>query len=57
MAITNHINVFFNYKEIDKKYDFYIISTSEKYISNGAYILDKPVDILHAESVVFDTVF
>ena len=55
MAITNHVNVSFNYKEIDDKYDFYIISTSEKYFSNGAYVIDKPNDILHAESVVFDS--
>ena len=54
MAITNHLNVSFNYKEIDNKYDFYIISTTDKYISNGAYVIDKPIDTLHAESVVFD---
>ena len=54
MAITNHLNVSFNYKEIDNKYDFYIISTTDKYIPNGAYVIDKPIDTLHAESVVFD---
>ena len=54
MAITNHLNVSFNYNEIDSKYDFYLISTTDKYISNGAYVIDKPIDTLHAESVVFD---
>ncbi len=44
MAITNHLNVSFNYKEIDNKYDFYIISTTDKYISNGSYVIDKVRD-------------
>lgn len=54
MAISNQLQVKFNYSEINNKYDFYIITTSDKYISGGAYILDKPIDLLRAESVVFD---
>ena len=54
MAITNHLNVFFNFSEIDSKYDFYMLSTTDKYISNGAYVIDKPIESLNAESVVFD---
>ena len=54
MAISNQLQVKFNYSEINNKYDFYIITTSDKYISGGAYILDKPMDLLRAESVVFD---
>ena len=54
MAITNRLIVSFNHTTIDSNFDFYIISTTEKYISNGAYILDKPIEVLKAESVVFD---
>lgn len=54
MAISNELLVTFNYPKIDEKYDFYIITTSDKYISNGAYVLDKPIETLKAESVVFD---
>ena len=54
MAITNHLIVNFNYKEIDDNFDFYLLTTIDKYISNGAYVIDKPIESLHAESVVFD---
>lgn len=54
MAISNELQVIFNYNIIDNLYDFYLINTSDKYISGGAYILDKPIDLLKAESVVFD---
>lgn len=54
MAITNKLLVTFNHSKIDEEYDFYVITTSDKYINNGAYVLDKPIETLKAESVVFD---
>lgn len=54
MAIINNINVSFKYSEIDKEFDFYILTTTDKYINGGAYILDKPIESLRAESAVFD---
>lgn len=53
-AVTNTLDVKFDYGAIDRQYDFFIITTTEKYISGGAYILDKPVVKLKAESVSFD---
>lgn len=54
MAITNKLQVEFNYKKIDESYDFYVVTTIDKYIKSGAFILDKPLGSLRAESVVFD---
>ena len=54
MAISNKLLVTFNHSKIDETYDFYVITTSDKYINNGAYVLDKPIETLKAESVVFD---
>ena len=54
MVISNQLQVEFSHSEIDNIYDFFIITTSDKYISGGAYVLDKPMDLLKAESVVFD---
>jgi len=54
MAISNKLLVQFNYKLIDGQYDFYVLTTSDKYINSGAYTLDKPIESLKAESVVFD---
>lgn len=54
MAIINNINVSFKYSEIDNSYDFYILTTTDKYINGGAFVLDKPIESLRAESVVFD---
>ena len=54
MAIINRLLVQFNYESIDRLYDFYVLTTSDKYINNGAYVLDKPIESLKAESVVFD---
>lgn len=54
MAITNKLQVEFNYKKIDESYDFYVVTTIDKYIKSGAFILDKPLESLRAESVVFD---
>ncbi len=40
MSICNQLNVSFNYKQIDNEFDFYLISTTEKYIPFGAKCLD-----------------
>ena len=39
-AICNQLNVRFNYSQVDAVYDFYLISTVEKYIPFGAKCLD-----------------
>ena len=54
MAITNKLIVEYNYGLVDRDFDFYEITTTEKYIPRGAYILDKPNCEFKAESVVFD---
>lgn len=54
MAITNHLNLTFNFESIDTAFDFFKISTSDKYISKGAYLLDKPINNLKALSISFD---
>ncbi len=54
MAITNKIRVFFNLDAIGEKFDFFKLTTSEKYIPRGAYLLDKPQTALKALSVAFD---
>lgn len=54
MAITNKLIVEYNYGLVDGDFDFYEITTTEKYIPRGAYILDKPNCEFKAESVVFD---
>ena len=38
-AIINSLNVKFNYSVIDIQYDFFTVTTTDKYISGGAYIL------------------
>lgn len=53
-AIINSLNIKFNYAAIDNQYEFFVVTTTDKYISGGAYILDKPVTALKAESVSFD---
>ena len=54
MAITNRLQVKFDYARIDESYDFYVVTTVDKYIKSGAFVLDKPIESLRAESVVFD---
>ena len=54
MAITNKLQVKFNYAKIDDSYDFYVVTTVDKYIKSGAFVLDKPLESLRADSVVFD---
>ena len=54
MAVTNKLQVYFDHAKIDAAFDFYQMTTSDKYISRGAYLLDKPVASLKARSLVFD---
>lgn len=55
MAIINRLATSFNYERIDDAFDFFVVTTSDNYISGGAYLLDKPIEMLKAESVVFDS--
>lgn len=36
-AISNQLSIQFNYEEIDSIFDFFILTTSDKYINGGAY--------------------
>ena len=42
-AIINSLNVNFNYEAIDNQYDFFTVTTTDKYILGGAYIFVCPV--------------
>lgn len=52
---TNQLIVDLNTCSIDEKYDFFIIETSEKHFSRGAYILDAPLMCNNVQSVFFDS--
>lgn len=52
MTICNQINASFNYLQIDNEFDFYLISTMEKYIPFGAKCLDLESDKI--ESIAFE---
>ncbi len=54
MVLVNKLICTFNHKAIDEKYDIYQISTSENYVADGSYALDKPIQDLKAVSLVFD---
>lgn len=54
MAITNQLAVSFDYRKIDGSFDIFQLTTSDKFIARGAYLLDKPIVSLKARSVVFD---
>jgi len=53
-AITNKLAVSFNHKQIDDDFCFFQLTTSDKYIAKGAYVLDRPDLDLKALSVAFD---
>src|SRR5574344_555987 len=53
-ALTNKINVNFNFNRIDSFFDIFQITTSERFIKDGAYQLYKPVVKLKALSVLFE---
>lgn len=52
---TNQLTIELNSCLIDEKYDFFIIETSEKHFSRGAYILDAPLMCNNVQSVFFDS--
>ena len=54
IATTNQLNIKFQKALIDSKYDFFKLTTTEKYIAGGAYVLDKPNLELKAQSVAFE---
>ena len=53
MAICNKLSINFYYKNIDDHYDFYVVSTCDKYIPFGAKCLDVSSGI-NAESIAFE---
>lgn len=53
MAICNRLSVSYNFKNIDADYDFYMISTCDKFIPFGAKCLDISNGI-RAESIAFE---
>jgi hypothetical protein len=53
-VLTNHLNVEFHYDAIDDAYDFFMVTTSEKYIDKGALFLDAPGLDLKVRSITFD---
>lgn len=52
MAISNQLNVRFDYQLIDSRLDFYLINTVDKYIPFGAKCLD--VENVKVESLAFE---
>jgi len=53
-AIINKLIVKFDHSKIDDDFSIFQITTTEKYINRGAYILDRPDLDLKALSVAFD---
>lgn len=54
MALTNKLTCSFSFEEIDKGFDIFKITTSDRYISDGSYVLDKPNQSLKAISMAFE---
>lgn len=55
MIRTNKIISDIDYSEFDKRYDIFKIITDEKFIKDGAHILDSPLEELKAKSVCFQS--
>ena len=54
MAISNQLNVSYNYQKIDELFDFYLITTIEKYIPFGAKCLDFVDCDIKVDSIAFE---
>ena len=52
--MTNKVIPVFDYLVLDKEFDFFTITTSEKYIRGGATILDLPSENIKIHSLLFD---
>lgn len=52
---TNRLKVKINHSEYEKHFDVFLISTSEKYICRGAYIIDAPILCNDILSVCFES--
>lgn len=52
---TNKLKIFINRDEYEKKYDIFLISTSDKYLHRGAYIIDAPLLCNNVLSICFDS--
>ena len=53
-ALTSRLSFSFDYEAIEKDYDFFILTTSERYIDSGANILDDTSGRLPIVSLAFD---
>ena len=54
MAVkTNHVESYINYTGLDDAYDFFNISTSDKYIKGGAKVLDLSLSEMSIQSILF----
>ena len=53
-ALTSRLSFSFDYEAIEKDYDFFILTTSERYIDSGANILDDNSGRLPIVSLAFD---
>ena len=52
---SNELLVSLEYSNIDKDYDFYYVTTSDKYIKGGASFLD--IDDMKVSALQFESVF
>lgn len=50
--LTNKLCIDINYQNIERDFDIYKITTIEKFIPGGAFVLDKP--LTRAKSIVFE---
>lgn len=52
---TNKLNVRINREEFEKRYDIFLIATSEKYIRRGSYIIDAPLLCNNVLAIYFES--
>lgn len=50
---TNKVVTSIDYSKLDEQYDFFVITTTEKYIKRGAQILDVPSSYVRIQSIFF----
>lgn len=52
---TNRLVARINYEEYEKRYDIFLITTAEKYLRRGSYILDTPLLCDSVLSICFES--
>lgn len=52
---TNRLVARINYEEYEKRYDIFLITTAEKYLRRGSYILDAPLLCDSVLSICFES--